>query len=568
MAETRPTGEQLLFRSAQTGEHVLDAYLEAAERGGRTLPDMMADVFDEQGNLLLPLSNGQLIANAGSPAAPTVKVGAEQNGLSSPAAGTLAISADGQEVARASAAGLQITGTLSATGQLTTNSATISGTLTVSGAATLNSITLAQDPTQDTQAATKRYVDTQLAATAAPISSALTTHTTNTSNPHATTAAQVGAYTTAETDTALALKANLASPAFTGTPTAPTQAVGNSSTRLATTAFVISNAANVAPLVAGTAATGTSTRYARQDHVHPTDGTRVAKAGDTMTGNLTISKESPFLILDKPADSSFITLVGRTSGANRWGITLGDNVAEGASNTGSNFGVIRYANDGTSIDRPLRILRETGVAVFTAIPEGPAADPTTANQLPRKAYVDARMPSGGIIMWSGSIASIPAGWALCDGTNGTPDLRDRFVIGAGGTRTPATTGGAASATTSSAGAHSHTGTTGGTALTTAQLPAHTHTGTTSEAGSHRHLEGAHVEFGTGDFIAATNRNTGAASDGERYYTEYAGDHTHTFTTDATGSGEAHAHTISSDGAHTHTVDTLPPFYALAFIMKL
>lgn len=40
------------------------------------------------------------------------------------------------------------------------------------------------------------------------------------------------------------------------------------------------------------------------------------------------------------------------------------------------------------------------------------------------------IPSGGIIMWSGSIASIPTGWALCDGTNGRPDLRDRFVVGA------------------------------------------------------------------------------------------------------------------------------------------
>ena len=44
------------------------------------------------------------------------------------------------------------------------------------------------------------------------------------------------------------------------------------------------------------------------------------------------------------------------------------------------------------------------------------------------------MPSGGIIMWSGSTNSIPSGWALCDGANGTPDLRDRFVIGAGGSR--------------------------------------------------------------------------------------------------------------------------------------
>ena len=41
------------------------------------------------------------------------------------------------------------------------------------------------------------------------------------------------------------------------------------------------------------------------------------------------------------------------------------------------------------------------------------------------------MPRGGIIVWSGTLGNIPGGWALCDGANGTPDLRDRFVYGAG-----------------------------------------------------------------------------------------------------------------------------------------
>lgn len=44
--------------------------------------------------------------------------------------------------------------------------------------------------------------------------------------------------------------------------------------------------------------------------------------------------------------------------------------------------------------------------------------------------VGSGVPSGVILMWSGSIASIPSGWQLCDGTNGTPDLRDKFVVGA------------------------------------------------------------------------------------------------------------------------------------------
>jgi hypothetical protein len=81
-----------------------------------------------------------------------------------------------------------------------------------------------------------------------------------------------------------ATKANLASPTFTGTPAAPTAAVDTNTTQLATTAFVLAQAAGTAPVVDGTAATGTSTRYARQDHVHPTDTSRAALAGPTFTG--------------------------------------------------------------------------------------------------------------------------------------------------------------------------------------------------------------------------------------------------------------------------------------------
>ena len=61
------------------------------------------------------------------------------------------------------------------------------------------------------------------------------------------------------------------------------------------------------------------------------------------------------------------------------------------------------------------------------------------------------VPAGGIIMWSGSIASIPAGYVICDGTNGTPDLRDRFVVGSGSTFAVGNTGGFTSSVTSSIG---------------------------------------------------------------------------------------------------------------------
>lgn len=63
------------------------------------------------------------------------------------------------------------------------------------------------------------------------------------------------------------------------------------------------------------------------------------------------------------------------------------------------------------------------------------------------------VPIGGIIMWSGAVADIPAGWHLCDGTEGTPDLRNRFVIGAGSSYSPNATGGSSSI--SGVPSHSH-----------------------------------------------------------------------------------------------------------------
>jgi len=62
------------------------------------------------------------------------------------------------------------------------------------------------------------------------------------------------------------------------------------------------------------------------------------------------------------------------------------------------------------------------------------------------AAIAAAIPTGTIVLWSGSVASIPAGWSLCDGTNGTVDLHDRFVVGAGGSYAVGATGGAAQVT--------------------------------------------------------------------------------------------------------------------------
>jgi microcystin-dependent protein len=203
-------------------------------------------------------------------------------------------------------------------------------------------------------------------------------------------------------------------------------------------------------------------------------------------------------------------------------------------------------------DDHIRLIKSVLKTTFPNI-NGPVS--TTDEQL------SSPIPVGLIAMWSG--VSVPSGWALCNGLNGTPNLSDRFIVAAGSTYPQNTTGGSLTSsaggghthTEASAGGHNHTGVTGGTALTTSQMPSHTHTwsGTsTSEdnnytAGSNWLREGSTVNN------AAFTVTTTATGEGAT--------HNHTIDTDG-----AHSHTINSVGDHTHT--TTPPYYALAFIMKL
>jgi hypothetical protein len=91
-------------------------------------------------------------------------------------------------------------------------------------------------------------------------------------------------------DSILQAKSGSASPTFTGIPAAPTAAADTSTTQIATTQFVLNQAGSSNPLINGTVAVGTSLRYARQDHVHPTDTTRSPLAGSasiTTLGTIT-----------------------------------------------------------------------------------------------------------------------------------------------------------------------------------------------------------------------------------------------------------------------------------------
>ncbi len=81
--------------------------------------------------------------------------------------------------------------------------------------------------------------------------------------------------------------APIISPHFSGVPQAPTAAADTNTLQIANTTFVLGQAGASNPLIDGTAAPGTSLRYARQDHVHPTDTTRAPVASPTFTGTVT-----------------------------------------------------------------------------------------------------------------------------------------------------------------------------------------------------------------------------------------------------------------------------------------
>jgi hypothetical protein len=145
------------------------------------------------------------------------------------------------------------------------------------------------------------------------------------------------------------------------------------------------------------------------------------------------------------------------------------------------------------------------------------------------------IPSGVILLWSGSIGSIPAGYVLCNGNNGTPDLRNRFVVGAGSTYAVDATGGSADAIVVS---HTHTA----TSTSVVTDPGHTHT-----------------PNGSGSFLTTVNKNYNLP-DGPFYGLDA------TTGSSTTGITVATTTTNSSTGT-SGTNANLPPYYALCYIMK-
>jgi hypothetical protein len=132
------------------------------------------------------------------------------------------------------------------------------------------------------------------------------------------------------------------------------------------------------------------------------------------------------------------------------------------------------------------------------------------------------IPIGGIIMWSGVV---PTNWILCDGSNNTPDLRDRFIVGSGLSYAIGATGGLSTVT-----------------LTTGEIPAHNHA--VNDPG--------HAHVASNDYTDKTSQDTGETS-----YVQQGG---------LSGISKTGITIGQTGGSGAH--ENRPPYYALAFIMRI
>lgn len=252
-------------------------------------------------------------------------------------------------------------------------------------------------------------------------------------------------------------------------------------------------------------------------------------SGDsTVGGNIVIQGNATIQGTTFTVDSQTLNIADKN-------ITVANNVSTSAliNGAGINAGnpVVSYlqysdVNKGWGTANNFSVggnLTVTGAAFATT-----AANGTSNTQLATTAFVlNNGLPSGCIVLWSGSSGSIPSGWYLCDGGNSTPDLRDRFIVGAGNVYAVGNVGGS---TDSIVVTHSHTATSNVTD------PGHFHTVVANPGGS----SGA---FGGGTSSSATSINTDTKTTGITVST----------TVDSTGSSGTNAN--------------LPPYYALCYIMK-
>lgn len=252
--------------------------------------------------------------------------------------------------------------------------------------------------------------------------------------------------------------------------------------------------------------------------------------------------EKTYLVKNSTTGSQSIQIIGSSglgvtipNGITTYVYCDGTNFYNALSGSVGNFTV----NGNLSVTGNETITGTLGVTGATSLSTGSisgimtaptASVGTNTTQIATTAFTLANgLPSGCIVLWSGSIASIPSGWLLCNGSSGTPDLRDRFIVGAGSAYAVAATGGTADAVVVS---HTHT------ASTIATDSGHTHSS---------NANGAPNGGGAGSAMTNSGNSPGYAT--------------------TTGNANITASTTVNSAGVSGTNQNLPPYYALAYIQK-
>lgn len=276
--------------------------------------------------------------------------------------------------------------------------------------------------------------------------------------------------------------------------------------------------------------------------------------------------DNPYFALDTiiPGERTFsgeVTFAQPTTGEKWVGDTEGNHVGDTEGiHTGDIIGNVTGNLQGNSEGNHVGGLDARDAELFFGV-----------DQIPKEAVngliaalqsIPGALPSGIIVDWSGTAENVPSGWFLCDGQNGTPDLRGLFIRGASEVITAHSTGGSSTSNTAGtiqeAGEHSHEGEIVGHALTIAELPSHFHangvTDSTTDLFNHGNV--------------AANPNTADSIDNNASNGIYEGK------TTSVGGDQEHSHgaTINLGGVHTHVfeggaINVIPSYYALCKIMK-
>lgn len=252
-------------------------------------------------------------------------------------------------------------------------------------------------------------------------------------------------------------------------------------------------------------------------------------------------------------------------------------------------------NEYNAIANAISSKADTNSPSLTGTPSAPTATyGANTTQLANTSFVAAGLaglvPAGIITLWSGAISAIPSGWVLCNGSNSTPDLRDRFVVGAGTTYAVGATGGANTVTLDATMIPAHTHSLSASGTTGNQSADHTHTfsgsGSANTSSAFTAIYDSGHSHGLAGLLSGANSGATGRTDGNQATANYG---TSSATANLVDPGHYHSVSMTVSGTtagmsanHTHSVtvtgtsgstggglahENRPPYYALAYIMK-